>query len=249
MVLGDIRVSADAYRYETETTASAMPTLVIHGDFDFAKDSLRLNATVEFRGDEVQEVSTGVKTDLHSVVVHNPKGLVLKSDVTQQRGATLTLRQGTIHSMPMDSMYTWTVRNVQAEQELHGRLSAQEGSKCGADSDEKCKATVLRGSRQSYVGGPVARHLLQGTAGAGFVSGGYLFPVGMEMGEMSHYRPLILQLPSDLNDTTAVTVTPVMVPDGTMPAWPAENLTVPTAGGSLTLNVHADLFWKVDMGE
>ena len=63
---------------------------------------------------------------------------------------------------------------------------------------------------------------------------------------MSHYRPLILQLPSDLIDTTAATVSPVMVPDGAMPAW--QNLTVPTAGGSLTLDVHADLFWKVDLG-
>ncbi len=247
-VLGDVRVSADAYRYEMETTASAMPMLVVHGDFQFAKKG-KLHAKLEFKGKEVQEVMTGDTTALYSVVVDNPMGLALKSDVMQERSATLTLRRGKIHSMPMDSMFTWTVQNVQGEQELRGRLSAQEGSKCGADNDEECKATILRGSRQSYIGGPVARYLLQGTAGDGFKSGGYLFPVGMEMGEISHYRPLILQLPSDLNDTTAVTVTPVMVPDGTMPAWPAENLTVPTAGESLTLNVHANLFWKIDLGE
>ncbi len=164
--------------------------------------------------------------------------------------AKLTLRQGKIHSMPMDSMYTWTVQNVEAEQELRGRSTAQTGSKCGADNDEECKATILRGSRQSYIGGPVARHLLQGTAGDGFKSGGYLFPVGMDhktdQDTLSYYRPLILQLPSDLNDTTAVTVSPVMLPEGDMPEW--ENLAVPTAGGSLTLDVHADLFWKVDLG-
>ena len=248
-VLGDFMVSADAYRYEMETTANAMPVLVVHGGFHFAKKG-DLDATVEFRGEEAQEVMTGDTTALHSVVVHNPKGLLLKSHVMQQKAAMLTLRQGKIHSMPMDSMYTWTVQNVEAEQELRGRSTAQEGSKCGAENDEECKGTILRGSRQSYIGGPVARRLLQGTAGDGFQSGGYLFPVGMDhktdRDTLSYYRPLVLQLPSDLNDTTAVTVTPVMLPEGTMPAW--ENLTVPTAGGSLTLDVHADLFWKVDLG-
>ncbi len=245
-VMGDFLVASDASRYKRSTFGSIkIPVLVVHGDFHFAKKG-DLDVQVEFKGEEVQEVMTGDTTALHSVVVNNAKGLLLKSDVTQQKMATLTLRQGKIHSMPMDSMYTWTVQNVQAEQELRGRSSAQEGSKCGADSDEECKASILRGSWQSYIGGPVARHLLQGTAGDGFKSGGYLFPVGREEGDMSYYRPLILQMPSDLNDTTAVTVSPVMLPEGTMPEW--ENLTVPTAGGSLTLDVHADLFWKVDLG-
>ncbi len=244
-VMGDLMVAADASRYEGKTVSDKMPSLVVHGGFHFAKKG-DLDVQVEFKGDKAQEVMTGDMTVLDSVVVNNAKGLLLKSDVMQQRMAKLTLRQGKIHSMPMDSMFMWTVQNVQAEQELRGRSSAQTGSKCGADSDEECKGTILRGSRQSYIGGPVARHLLQGTAGDGFKSGGYLFPVGREEGDMSYYRPLILQLPSDLNDTTAVTVSPIMVPEGAMPAW--ENLTVPTAGGSLTLDVHADLFWKVDLG-
>ena len=248
-VMGDLMVAADASRYIGEMASGNMPSLMVHGGFHFAKNG-KLNVKVEFRGKEVQEVMIGDTTALHSVTVNNAKGLLLKSDVTQQKMAKLTLRQGKIHSMPMDSMFMWTVQNVQAEQELRGRSSAQTGSKCGADSDEECKGTILRGSRQSYIGGPVARHLLQGTAGDGFKSGGYLFPVGMDhktdRDTLSYYRPLILQLPSDLNDTTAVTVTPVMLPEGDMPEW--ENLTVPTAGGSLTLDVHADLFWKVDLG-
>ena len=238
----DFRVSADASGYEGRTGSA----LVVHGNFHFAKKG-NLNAKVEFKGEMSQEVMTSDSTVLHSVVVDNPKGLMLKSDVKQHRMAKLTLRQGKIHSMPMDSMFMWTVQNVQAEQELRGRSSAQTGSKCGADNDEACKGTILRGSRQSYIGGPVARHLLQGTAGDGSKSGGYLFPVGKEEGDQSRYRPLILQLPSDLNDTTAVTVSPVMVPDGEMPAW--DNLTVPHAGGSLTLDVHAPIFWKIDLGE
>ena len=244
-VMGDLMVAADASRYEGEMASGNMPSLMVHGGFHFAKNG-KLNVKVEFTGKEAQEVMTGDTTALHSVTVNNAKGLLLKSHVMQQKMATLTLRQGKIHSMPMDSMFMWTVQNVQAEQELRGRSTAQEGEKCGADNDEECKATILRGSRQSYVGGPVNRHLAQGNAGAGFASGGYLFPVGMEKGDMSHYRPLILQLPSDLIDTTAATVSPMMVPDGAMPAW--QNLTVPTAGGSLTLDVHADLFWKVDLG-
>ncbi len=244
-VMGDLMVAADASRYIGKTVSGKMPSLVVHGGFHFAKKG-DLDVQVEFKGEEGQEVMTGDTTALHSVTVNNAKGLLLKSHVMQQKMATLTLRQGKIHSMPMDSMFMWTVQNVQVEQELRGRSSAQTGEKCGADNDEECKATILRGSRQSYIGGPVARHLLQGNAGAGFASGGYLFPVGMQKGDMSHYRPLILQLPSDLTDTTAATVSPVMVPEGAMPAW--QNLTVPTAGGSLALDVHADLFWKVDLG-
>ena len=248
-VMGNLMVAADASRYEGEMASGNMPMLMVHGGFHFAKNG-KLNVKVEFTGKEAQEVMTGDTTALHSVTVNNAKGLLLKSHVMQQKMATLTLRQGKIHSMPMDSMFMWTVQNVEAEQELRGRSSAQTGEKCGADNDEECKASILRGSRQSYVGGPVARHLLQGTAGDGFKSGGYLFPVGMDhktdRDTLSYYRPLILQLPSDLNDTTAVTVSPIMVPEGAMPAW--ESLTVPTAGGSLMLDVHADLFWKVDLG-
>ncbi len=240
-VMGMYVVDSDTVRY----VAEAGSKLILHGGFHFAKNG-DLNATVEFTGKEAQEVMTGDTTALHSVTVNNAKGLLLKSHVMQQKMATLTLRQGKIHSMPMDSMFMWTVQNVQVEQELRGRSTAQEGSKCGDKNNEACKATILRGSRQSYAATPVVRHLAQGTAGAGFASGGYLFPVGMEKGDMSHYRPLILQLPSDLTDTTAATVSPVMVPEGAMPAW--QNLTVPMAGGSLTLDVHADLFWKVDLG-
>ncbi len=243
-VMGMYVVDSDTVRY----VAEAGSKLILHGDFQFAKAG-PLHAMVEFTGENAQKVVTGAKTALHSVTVNNAKGLLLESDVMQHRMATLTLRQGKIHSMPEDSMFTWTVRNVQVEQELRGRLSAQEGTACGLDQDETCQASILRGSRQSYAAIPMVRHLLQGTAGTGSESGGYLFPVGLQEGEMSWYRPLILQLPSDLNDTTAVTVTPVMVPDGVIPAWPAGNFMVPTTGGSLTLDVHADLFWKVELDE
>ena len=254
-VMGDLVVGED-----TPYAATRKSNLILHGDlhfeytYDFRRYGRRnqLNAALEFKGTEPQEVrlSSDPKVELGNVTVNNPKGIVLGSQVRQLAEATLTLRQGKIRSIPGDTTYQWVIRNVQGEQELRGRSSAQEGEKCGADNDEECKATILRGSRQSYAATPVVRHLLQGVSGAGFASGGYLFPVGMDhktdQDTLSHYRPLILQLPSDLTDTTAATVSPVMVPEGAMPAW--ENLTVPTAGGSLTLDVHADLFWKVDLG-
>ena len=250
-VMGTYMVE-DSVRYELETSTTSIPKLVLHGDFHFGKAGM-LDAKIAFKGEERQEVMTAAKTELDTVVVDNPKGITLKSNITQQKDAALTLRRGEVHS-DSTRMFTWTVQNVQAEQELRGRSSAQEGRKCGADNNEACKATILRGSSQSYMASvPVVRHLLQGTAGAGFASGGYLFPVGMDhktdQDTLSHYRPLILQLPSDLNDTTAVTVSPIMVPEGAMPAWPVENLTVPHAGGSLTLDVHAPIFWKIDLGE
>ncbi len=245
-VMGGLMVAADASRYIGEMVSGNMPSLMVHGGFHFAKNG-KLNVKVEFTGKEAQEVMTGDTTALHSVTVNNAKGLLLQSHVMQQKMATLTLRQGRIHGMPMDSMFMWTVQNVQVEQELRGRSTAQEGSKCGDKNNEACKATILRGSRQSYVGGPVVRHLAQGTAGAGFASGGYLFPVGMEhktdQDTLFHYLPLILQLPSDLTETIAATVSPFMDDSEDRPL----NLTVPTAGGSLTLDAHADLFWKVTL--
>ncbi len=252
-VMGDLVVEVDT-RYITPTASN----LIVHGDllfdytYDFERNRSRgqLKASLELRGTEPQEVrlSSDPRVELGNVTVNNPKGIVLASEVRQRRESTLTLRRGKIRSMPVDSMHKWVVRNVQVEEELRGRLSSQEGNTCGSDRKQKCKASILRGSGQSYSATPVVRDLLQGSAGTGAESGGYLFPVGMEEGDMSHYRPLILQLPSDLNDTTAVTVSSVLVPEGAMPAWPAENITVPHAGGSLTLDVHADLFWKIDLG-
>ena len=243
-VQGDFIIGAN-----TKYNTSSRSRLIVHGDVRYERE-LWLRPTLEFSADTVQTVtmSANPKSVLGNIIVNNPQGILLGSDVRQYRRATLTFRRGKIHSMPLDSMYTWTVQNLQEEEELRGRMQAQEGKECGSDRKQTCKASILRGSRQSYAAiTPVTRHLRQGTAGSGAESGGYLFPVGMEKGDMFYYRPLILQLPSDLNDTTAATVTPIRVPDGKMPAWPVENLTVPAAGGSLTLDVHADLFWKIQL--
>ena len=241
-VKGDFVVSADPAPYKTK----AMSTLIVEGDFQYMKDTL--HAKVEFKATEAQEVKTGTKTQLHSVVVNNANGLKLTSSVTQQNASTLTLRRGRITNADTTKAYTWTLRNPQIEENLQGRTSALETKKCGADEDEACKFSISRGSRQSHALVPFTRHLEHGNSGEGAMSGGYLFPVGVATENGFDYRPLILQLPFDLPEADSATVSPIMVPTGAMPEW--ENISAPISGGeSLTLDVHADLFWKIQMDE
>ncbi len=260
-VMGDVVVGADT-RYLTTT---GLAHLIVHGNVRYEREE-HLWVTLEFRGTTSQTVSVSrhPKSALGNVIVNNPEGLLLGSDVKQHVHSTLTLRQGRIRRMSGDSMYEWTLQNVQMEEDLRGRMSVQEGANCGTNRDQPCKAGIFGGSRESYmVRVPVARALLHGSPGTGEESGagryrshagtaaagsgGYLFPVGTEQESLSYYRPLVLQLPEDLADTTVVTASSIMVPDGVIPAWPAENIPVPNA--DLTLDVHADLFWKVELDE
>ena len=247
-VMGDFMVAKDAAPYK----ANKMSTLILEGDFHHMKEDTLLHAKLEFKGEEAQEVKTGMKTELDSVVVDNAKGLRLASSVTQRKTATLTLRRGRIMNADptamADSRYTWTMKNPKIEEYLKGRTSALESKKCGPDEDEACEFSISRGSRQSHASVPFTRHLEHGNSGEGAVSGGYLFPVGRSKEQVPHYRPLILQLPFDLSEADSATVSLVMVPEGTMPEW--TNLTVPGSGGeSLTLDVHSGLFWKIETGE
>ena len=103
--------------------------------------------------------------------------------------------------------------------------------------------------RQSYVSGMLTRHVMEGNAGGGTVTGGYLFPVGGSDGDNSFFRPVILQLPVDLADAGMVTVSTMTAADSIMVDWPSENLLVQAGGGSLTLDAHSDIFWKLDLEE
>ena len=89
-VKGDFVVSADPAPYKTKRTSK----LIVEGDFQYMKDTL--HAKVEFKGEKAQEVKTGTKTELDSVVVDNAKGLRLASSVMQGETAALTLRRGRI---------------------------------------------------------------------------------------------------------------------------------------------------------
>ena len=243
IVEGDFMVSDSTAAYETKKAT----TLILKGDVHYMKDTL--NAKVEFKGEEAQEVKTGMKTELDSVVVNNAKGLKLASSVMQKEDATLTLRRGRIMNADTTAtakVHTWTVKNPQIEENLKGRTSALEAKKCGADEDEACKFSISRGSLQSHASVSFARHLEQGNSGDGAASGGYLFPVGNTEGKSAYYRPLMLQLPFDLSEAEAATVS-VMTDSEERLGAP---LTVPgTSGQSLTLDVHSDMFWKIEMDE
>ena len=244
IVEGDFMVSDSTAAYETKKAT----TLILKGDVHYMKDTLY--AKMEFKGEEAQEVKTGMKTELDSVVVDNAKGLKLASPVMQKKDATLTLRRGRIMNADTTATaktHTWTVKNPQIEENLKGRTSALEAKKCGDDEDEACKFSISRGSVQSHASMvSFARHLEQGNSGDGALSGGYLFPVGMSEGKSAYYRPLMLQLPFDLSEAEAATVS-VMTDSEERLGAP---LTVSgTSGQSLTLDVHSDMFWKIEMDE
>ena len=243
-VMGDFMVADSASRYESGTGAK----LVLKGDFSFGAVKMGskeiLNAMLEFSGKESQSVMSSVH--LGDVVVNNSMGLTLGSDVMQGKMNTLTLTRGVISSMDDAMMHTWTVSNTGIEEDVRGRNNAFEN--CDM-STEMCDSVIKKGSRSSHVTAGVSRLVMHGNSGGGETSGGYLFPVGGMDGDMAHYRPLILQLPDDLSDADTVTVAPEMVPEGAMPAWPAENILVPVQGGLLTLDAYADIFWKVELKE
>ena len=237
-VMGDVMVS-DSVRYEGDGAS-----LVLKGDVDFSptNKNYMLNADLTFSGKASQMVMSSI--DLGDVEVDNSMGLVLGGNVMQGAMSTLTLTRGVIRSMEVasgkddDMMHTWTVRNPGIEEDVRGRNNAVGN-----------RSVIRQGSRSSHVAAGVSRAVMKGNSGEGETSGGYLFPVGGMDGERAQYRPLILQLPDDLSAADTVTVSPVMVPDGAMPAWPAENILVPVQGGLLTLDAYADIFWKVELNE
>ena len=246
-VRGDFMVTADAAPFVTEKETRVN----FYRKFRFDK-TRGMNAYLSFLGVGDLGMWGAMPLYLGNLTVKGKTDIRLVSDITQRRDATLTLSDGLITSVHADTAkrpFRWMVQNTQIEEDLEGRISAREGQKCGLNNQQTCKASILGGSGWSYASIPVARDLLQGNAGTGAESGGYLFPVGIDQDSISYYRPLMLQLSSDLNDTTAATVTPIILAKNKdiTPGWPAEDIVVPTTGNSLTLDVHADMFWKIEL--
>ncbi|MYB90944.1 MAG: DUF4397 domain-containing protein [Rhodothermaceae bacterium] len=165
---------------------------------------------------------------------------MLGSNVAQGGSSTLTLTRGII-----SGMYTWTVKNAGIEEDVRGRNNAL--MTCATDAN--CASVIKGGSRRAHASAGVARNVMYGNSGGGELSGGYLFPVGGMSGDRAHYRPLVLQLEDDLSEAMPATVTPVMASEDMMPSWPADNILVPIQGGLLTLDAHANIFWKVELKE
>ncbi|MCY3487854.1 MAG: DUF4397 domain-containing protein [Bacteroidetes bacterium] len=223
-----------AARYSTQSGTK----LTLKGDFNFGltSENYMLNADLEFSGEESQMVSSAV--DVGNVVVNNSAGIMLGHNVAQGGSSTLTLTRGII-----SGMYTWTVKNAGIEEDVRGRNNAL--MTCAAG--ESCASVIKGGTRRAHLFAEVSRYVIHGNSGSGELSGGYLFPVGGMKGDQAHYRPLILQLEDQLSAAMPVTVTPMMG-SGDI-SWPVDNILVPTQGGSLTLDAHADIFWKVQSTE
>ena len=237
--MGGFMVADGAHRFETNANSK----LDLKGDFHFAAvktgSDKALNADLEFSGTESQMVSAGV--DLGHVVVNNPKGIMLAGNVMQGGASTLTLTRGVISSYT----HTWTVKNTGIEEDVRGRNNAL----MTCETDANCASVIKGGSRRAHASAGVSRHVIHGNSGGGELSGGYLFPVGGMSGDRAHYRPLVLQLEDDLSEAMPATVTPMMASEEMMPSWPADNILVPIQGGLLTLDAHANIFWKVELKE
>ncbi len=246
IVTGDFTTSGagTAARFGATTMTTATTNIHLNKGFNFglaAKDYV-LNANLEFSGKEVQEVSAA-GIDLHHVTVDGA-GLSLGSDVSQAATAELTLDKGHI-----TGDFTWKLKNAEVETGLINRLNAQVGNRCGDDADRACTSVINKGSRNSLVSAGLTRHIQHGNDGDNASSaGGYLFPVGSTVDSKTYYRPLMLQLPVDLDAETPITVTPTTIPSGATPAW--SPIQAGTGGTSLSLDVYApDIFWKVDLGK
>ena len=253
-VMGDFMVADSVRRFKT---AENYP-IVLKGDFHFgavklggADPPFTLKAALEFSGGAQQSIETAAIIDLSNVTINNTgKGVMLMSDVRQsdvkqgekKKAAELTLERGVIST----GEHAWIFKNTLSEDNLVRRTSAQGGEKCGANGDEMCEAAIWKGSRQSNVSGMLTRHLLEGNSSGGVVTGGYLFPMGGHEGDKPPFRPVILQVPDNLQKTVAVAVT-LMGPADDANLLENDNLLVQADGGALTLNAHSDMFWKLDL--
>ena len=241
----------------TDGTADAMKSVVVTGMLtvgDSAKVTFGANGKLMLAGDVMSSGSVNIPaanmttfngtkaaqnvsfTDtLGSVTVSSAAGLMLSTDVTQAAMSELTLTRGVVATG--DS--TWMVLNPNIEADLAVRSSVPAA---GA-------GTIKMGSRVSLVEGNVSRVITQGNTGSGNPKGGYLLPIGMKAGEgavRNRYRPLILNFDEDLPATPKLMATASGY-SGDMMMWPAEGMTVPSVTGTMQLDTHANIFWKLEM--
>ena len=239
-------------------TATSMSSVVVSGTFSVdstAKVAFGANGTLSLAGDVMasgkvtvpagnRTTFSGTKTaqnvsftsTLGHVTVNSGAGLMLGTDVVQAASAELTLQRGVVSTG--DS--AWVITNPNIEDSLDTRSSI-----IATDM-----GTVKLGNRASFVDGSVSRTITQGNSGTGNVKGGYLFPVGMmaaEEGGRNRYRPLILNFGTDVSPK--LTATASSYSDGMEKMWPAEGISAPTVGGTMILDTHADIFWKLEMSD
>ena len=270
IVTGNFHVSEDVnkkdslnvYDHGGTCKSGGGGTLTVGGGYYFAgtggcrgkndKDVTKgLTGLVVFNGEAVQSVGTDSEpagqfgsVEIDSKAEGEVGGIVLKSHVTQNKAATLTLSRGVIvvgdaKDDDGDYVHAWSVNNEQIEEELQASNSHR---------SEK-PATIIQGSRNSYVDGPVTRSVSAGISGSGVETGGYLFPVGVrhevEGRSVDRFRPFSMQFDDDLSTTRRVAVRIADV-DREDVEWPEEGLRVSgDGGGTILLNTVSDQFWHV----
>lgn len=233
-------------------------SLEVGGDFTFEGqgDLTTNNSTapqtglaglVTFNGDSEQAITVGNDPDqyLHGVAVDGEGGINLQTNLTLSRASTdttntvpdqfdrafgtLFLERGNVVTGE-DSLKikqpTPTTNN-----DLAQALNADEISANGTAAPQ---SPVIGGTRNSHIEGALQRTVEdQGGSTGGFVTDGYIYPLG----DGENYNGIVLQLPTDLGDTQTFTVSTVEPPEIELP----ENLTsegVDSDGNRITLDLN-----------
>jgi hypothetical protein len=191
-------------------------------------DSSGVRGLVYFDGDSQQTVETGDSPNqyLHGVAVDGEEGISLEGNLTLNTGTTDTTNTanddqfnrafGTLFLESGDVVTgSDTLKVLQPTPTDQGDLAqALNADGVAADASEAPQSPVIGGTRNSHIVGTLQRALEQTGSTGGFVTDGYIYPLGD--GEV--YSGLILQLPTDLGDTQSFTATTVESPGIALPS-------------------------------
>ena len=248
-------------------------SLEVEGDFTFEGqgDLTTNNSTapqtglaglVTFDSDSEQAVTVGDGPNqyLHGVAVDGEEGINLQTNLTLSRASTdtsntvedqfdrafgtLFLERGNV--VTGEDSLKITQPTPTADADLAQALNADEIS---VDGTAAPQSPVIGGTRNSHIEGTLQRAVEdQGGSTGGFVTDGYIYPLG----DGENYNGIVLQLPTDLGDTQTFTVSTVEEED---PDPLPENLTSegidPDTGDQITLdlNVQTGPYYEIDYDE
>jgi len=233
-------------------------SLEVGGDFTFeGQGDLTTNNSTEpqtglaglvtFDSDSEQAITVGDGPNqyLHGVAVDGEEGINLQTSLTLSRASTdttntvpdqfdrafgtLFLERGNV--VTGEDSLKITQPTPTTNNDLEQALNADEISANGTAAPQ---SPVIGGTRNSHIEGALQRAVEdQGGSTGGFVTDGYIYPLG----DGENYNGIVLQLPTDLGDTQTFTVRTVEAPGIELP----ENLTsegVDSDGNRITLDLN-----------
>jgi hypothetical protein len=233
-------------------------SLEVGGDFTFeGQGDLTTNNSTEpqtglaglvtFDSDSEQAITVGDGPNqyLHGVAVDGEGGINLQTNLTLSRASTdttntvpdqfdrafgtLFLERGNV--VTGEDSLKITQPTPTTNNDLAQALNADEIS---ANGTAVPPSPVIGGTRNSHIEGALQRAVEdQGGSTGGFVTDGYIYPLG----DGENYNGIVLQLPTDLGDTETFTVRTVEAPGIELP----ENLTsegVDSDGNRITLDLN-----------